>query len=141
MKRIAWLLGAAALLGACNPPPAAAPGPEEGRYEYTGRYLGPGQSQPHEFRGTLVVTEANHERLSGQWLVAGFETTLQFGTFIDGGYDVGAEVDHQGLRGTFKHRLVPGQGGAWTCTAVFVARVDGTPVSNPATCALTRVRA
>jgi len=141
MKRIPWLLGAAAVLGACDPPrPAAAPGPEEGRYEYTGRYLSPGQAQPHEFRGVLVINEANRERLTGQWLVPGFETPLQLGTFIEGGYDVGAEVDHMGLRGTFKHRLVPGPGGAWTCTAVFVARVDGTPLSNPATCSVTRVR-
>jgi hypothetical protein len=138
MKRIAWLPCAAALLAACTPPPAPAPVPEEGRYEYTGRYLAPGQAQPHEFRGFLVVTALTPERLDGTWLVTGFQPSVQLGTFLDGAYEVGADVEHQGLRGSFKHRLVPAAGGGWTCTAVFVARVDGVPVSNPATCVLAR---
>lgn len=128
---------AALMAFGCARPEPPAPVPASGRLEYRGRYLPPGSAQPHEFRGWLLVTEVSRERIAGRWEVPGFDPDLQLGTFVNGAYDVGADVSHQGLRGEFKHRLARGEGGAWTCTAVFVARLDGAPVSNPATCVLT----
>ena len=136
MKRTVVVVGAALLVFGCKQP-APAPAPAQGRLEYRGRYLAPGDAQPHEFRGYLVVTEVTRERITGRWEVPGFQPDVQLGAFVNGAYDVGADVNHQGLVGEFKHRLTRGQGGAWACTAVFVARMEGSPVSNPATCVLT----
>jgi hypothetical protein len=129
------------LLAACpRGQPGSSPAPEPGRYEYTGRYLPPGAARPHLFRGVLVVTSVTRERIDGRWEVPGFDPDVQLGAWTNGAYDVGADVDHEGLLGTFNHRIAPGPGGAWTCTAVFVGRMGsgGAPVSNPATCTLAR---
>lgn len=137
MKRAVVGICAALMAVGCTRPEPPAPVPAQGRLEYRGRYLPPGSAQPHEFRGWLVVADVTRERITGHWEVPGFERDVQLGAFVNGAYDVGASVSHNGLLGEFKHRLTRGAGGAWTCTGVFVARLDGAPVSNPATCVVT----
>jgi hypothetical protein len=146
VKRPMVLLAALACAACPAPRPTgeAVPGPgpagplAPGRYTYTGRYLAPGEARPHEFRGVLAVTESTPERIGGNWFVPGFQTRLQLGAWVGGAYDADADVDHEGLRGTFKHRIVPGADGGVSCSAVFIARTAASGVSNPGTCTLVR---
>lgn len=114
--------------------------PAAGEYAYTGEYRLPDGRVGRTFTGTLLVREATPERITGAWVVPGFQRELQIGAYHDGAYVASADVTEGGQAvGTFQHRLSRGEGGALRCAGEFVTATRDDVVTYPATCSLTRV--
>lgn len=108
-----------------------------GRYRYVGQYLSPGAGEAGTFKGVMVLTGADPERVVGVWQVPGFQQDIQFGTYIAGAYLINADVPGPGTIGTFRHRVRrKGRSSELECVGTFLERVRGTAVARPATCSL-----
>jgi hypothetical protein len=109
--------------------------PAVGRYDYalvipSGTPFGAART----LAGSVTITQASDDALTGAWAVPGITTTALSATWNVDAYFLTADLEGFG---DVTHRLTP-SGGGLACTARLVGIVNGALVSHETVCTLVR---